>query len=79
MEVFSRIDKDRGLDSNYVYSVYEDAEGSVWVGAVDGGLIQIRDEKLTTFTDREGLKGEMFRCLHEDDSGALWIGGLADI
>ena len=72
---FQSINKGEGLDSKYVYSVYEDAEGSLWVGAVDGGLVQIRDEKITTFTDREGLSGDKFRCLHEDDSGALWIGG----
>ena len=39
------------------------------------GLIQIRDEKITALTDREGLNGEVFRSLHQDDSGALWIGG----
>ncbi len=69
------LSKNKGLDSDFVYAVCEDAEGSVWLGALDGGLVQIRDEKVTAFTDREGLIGDKFRCLHEDDSGALWIGG----
>lgn len=72
---FQSINKGQGLDSNFVYSACEDTEGSLWVGAIDGGLTQIRDEKMTTFTEREGLKGDKFRCLHADDSGALWIGG----
>ncbi|MBN2400026.1 MAG: protein kinase [Candidatus Aminicenantes bacterium] len=73
---FQFLDKDLGMGGNIVYSLCEDAERSLWVGAVDGGLVQIRDEKIIAFTDREGLKGDKFRCLLEDASGALWIGGL---
>jgi ligand-binding sensor domain-containing protein/tRNA A-37 threonylcarbamoyl transferase component Bud32 len=69
------LSKSKGLDSDFVYAVCEDAEGSVWLGALDGGLVQIRDEKITTFTDREGLSGGKFRCLYQDDAGALWVGG----
>ena len=69
------LSRGHGLDSNYVYSVCEDAEGSIWLGTVDGGLTQIRDEKITTFTEREGLSGDKFRCFHADGAGALWMGG----
>lgn len=67
--------KSRGIDSDYVYAVHEDVEGSLWVGALDGGLIQVRDEKITAYTDREGLAGSKFRCLRGGASGELWIGG----
>ncbi|MBN2344969.1 MAG: protein kinase [Candidatus Aminicenantes bacterium] len=69
------LDATRGLSGNYVYALHEDTEGSLWAGIVDGGLVQIRDEKITTFTDREGLKGEVFRSVHGDGGGGLWIGG----
>ncbi len=69
------LDRSKGIDSDYVYAVHEDAEGSLWVGALDGGLIQVRDEKITAYTDREGLAGSKFRCLHGGASGELWIGG----
>jgi len=69
------LDTDHSLSSNYVYSLYEDAEGALWVGTVEGGLTQIRDERITTLTGLEGLNGEVFRTLHGDDTGALWIGG----
>ncbi len=72
---FRSISKGHELESNLVYSVCEDAEGSLWVGFVDGGLTQIRDEKITTFTEREGLRGDKFRCFHADGAGNLWIGG----
>jgi ligand-binding sensor domain-containing protein/tRNA A-37 threonylcarbamoyl transferase component Bud32 len=73
---FQSIRKGEGLDSNYVYALSEDVEGSLWVGSVDGGLTQIRDEKLTSLTDQEGLAGSIFRSLRQDDSGAMWIGGF---
>jgi ligand-binding sensor domain-containing protein/tRNA A-37 threonylcarbamoyl transferase component Bud32 len=57
------------------YSLYEDAENSLWAGSLDGGLVQIRDEKITAVTNSEGLNGSKFRCLHEDAAGALLIGG----
>lgn len=69
------IGRNRGLASDWVYTLYEDAEGSLWVGALDGGLAQIRDETITSFTDREGLAGNKFRCLHGDVDGAVWLAG----
>lgn len=73
------IGKNRGLESDWVYALCEDAEGSLWVGALDGGLAQVRDEKITSFTDREGLAGNKFRCLHGDEDGTLWLGGSGGV
>ncbi len=72
---FETLDSDRGLSSNFVYSLCEDAEGSVWVGTLEGGLTQLRDEKVTAITDREGLKGVVFRGLHAGEAEVMWIGG----
>ncbi len=72
---FQFLGGEQGMASNIIHFLYEDAEGSLWVGTVDGGLVQIRDEKITTFANREGLNGGKFRCLHGDDAGTLWIGG----
>jgi ligand-binding sensor domain-containing protein/tRNA A-37 threonylcarbamoyl transferase component Bud32 len=74
--VFQFVDKERGFESDIIYSLFEDAEGSLWMGAIDGGLTQIRDEKITTFSEREGLNGNKFRCFHGDNAGVLWIGGF---
>ncbi|HEV8062409.1 MAG TPA: two-component regulator propeller domain-containing protein, partial [Gemmataceae bacterium] len=43
-----------GLSSNAILSLYEDREGSLWVGT-SGGLDQLRDTKFVTYTTREGL------------------------
>jgi len=65
-----------GPSGNQIYSLCEDSEGSLWVGGIDGGLTQLRDEKITAFTEHEGLAGSKFRALHEDRGGTLWIAGL---
>ena len=72
---FKSLTKDQGLGSNYVYSLYEDFEGSLWVGTVDGGLVRLRDEKITVFGRSEGLGFDLVRCIHGDATGALWISG----
>ena len=73
---FQPLTTNQGPSGNQVYSLCEDSEGSLWVGAIDGGLTQLRDEKITSFTWHEGLAGSKFRSLQEDNDGTLWIGGL---
>ena len=46
-----------------VLSVFEDAEGRLWVGTESGGLHQLRDRKFTTYSTREGL---VERCREGD-------------
>jgi ligand-binding sensor domain-containing protein/tRNA A-37 threonylcarbamoyl transferase component Bud32 len=72
---FQFLDKEQALGSNIINSLFEDAEGSLWVGGVESGLTQIRDEKVTALTEREDLIGSKFRCLHGGKDGALWAGG----
>ena len=64
-----------GLASSIVYSLCEDDEGSLWVGMIDGGLGQLRDEKVSTFGGPEGLASGLVRCIRGTPGGKLWIGG----
>jgi len=75
---FQYLNKDHGLDSSYISSLLEDAEGDLWTGAFDGGLTQVRAENITALTNNEGLVGKVFRTLLQDDSGAIWIGGYGN-
>lgn len=58
----------------YVSSICEDKEGSLWVGAVENGLIQLRDSKFISFTKDEGLENEYTECICEDGDNSCWIG-----
>jgi len=55
-------------------TVYEDREGSVWLGTSAVGLRRLRSTSITTLTERDGLSLERVYSILEDHSGAIWIG-----
>lgn len=75
---FQFLSADQGLGGNFLSSLIEDREGSLWAGTFNGGLTQIRDDKITTLSHQEGLAGKMFLSLYGDESGALWVGGFGE-
>jgi signal transduction histidine kinase/ligand-binding sensor domain-containing protein len=62
-----------GLPSNSVRSVYEDAQGVLWVGTYDGGLGRYADEHWTRFTKDDGLFDNGVSQILEDSHSNLWI------
>ena len=72
---FTRTD---GLAGDSVTSLFEDAEGSVWVGT-RGGLSQLSDVKFPIVSSREGIVSGSVHSVAADPGGGLWIaaaGGL---
>jgi diguanylate cyclase (GGDEF)-like protein len=61
-----------GLTDNRVLSVFEDREGSVWVGTASG-LDRFRNTKLTTYTSKEGLGSDNVRSAIETRDGSLLV------
>jgi signal transduction histidine kinase/ligand-binding sensor domain-containing protein len=61
------------LATTDIYSLLQDREGSVWVGAWPG-LFHARDDSTTGKVSSGGLKTELITALFEDRSGNLWIG-----
>lgn len=64
---------EQGLPNNRVLALFEDKEGSVWVGT-NGGLMRLRDTPFTTLTIAQGLSDNYVRTLLEHSDGSLWIG-----
>lgn len=63
-----------GLTSNLVLSVFEDREGSIWIGTEAGGLNLLKSKKFNTFTTREGLPSDLVKAIYQDHQGGIWIG-----
>jgi signal transduction histidine kinase/streptogramin lyase len=55
-------------------SFYVDREGSSWIGTAAHGLHRLRDDVVTTYTERDGLPLDRTYPLLQDRSGAIWIG-----
>lgn len=63
-----------GLSSNLVLSLFEDREGSIWIGTEAGGLNLLKSKKFNTFTTRDGLPSDLVKAIYQDPQGDIWIG-----
>lgn len=61
-------------ESHYTLSMCEDGEGTVWVGARNGGLIRLKSDDVGTYKARSyPLGGASIQFIHDEDS-LLWLG-----
>ncbi|MEX1276097.1 MAG: two-component regulator propeller domain-containing protein, partial [Bacteroidota bacterium] len=68
------------MTSNYVWTIAEGPDGSLWFGTQGGGLCRIKENQCTAFTTKDGLPSNHVTALQFDKSDRLWIGtnrGLA--
>jgi len=69
---FTFLKKSDGLGSDSVRSLYEDVEGSLWVGTRDG-LSQLSDLKFPIYTSKEGYCDGSVHSVSNARDGGLWI------
>jgi streptogramin lyase len=67
---------DLGLDDagDGIYTMLEDREGGLWVGAVRSGLFRIRRQTIDVIASQEGLADDNVYPLTEDAAGRVWVG-----
>jgi PAS domain S-box-containing protein len=76
---FTYLHKVDGLASDNVTALFEDAEGSLWIGTQDG-LSQLTELKFPIYSSKEGLPGGSTHAVTPSRKGGLWIsfnGGIA--
>lgn len=64
-----------GLSQSTVYSLYEDREGSLWVGT-KRGLNQFIDGRSIPISMSEGLPSNHTGAILQDHRGTIWVGTL---
>ncbi|HEY3988331.1 MAG TPA: two-component regulator propeller domain-containing protein [Acidobacteriaceae bacterium] len=56
-----------------VETFYEDREGNLWLGTDAAGLLELREQRFTTFTTADGLPGDVIRTILADKD-SVWAG-----
>jgi signal transduction histidine kinase/ligand-binding sensor domain-containing protein len=62
-----------GLSSNQIRSLYQDREGTLWIGTFGGGLTAFRGGVFSKFTAHDGLLSDNISHVEEDGNGNLWL------
>jgi signal transduction histidine kinase/ligand-binding sensor domain-containing protein/DNA-binding response OmpR family regulator len=73
----TQLDQRKGLISDLIFSLFEDREGSLWIGTMQG-LNRLRDGKAIPFGKNEGLPTDFVWSVIEDHRGGLWVGSGQD-
>src|SRR6185295_12486496 len=61
-----------GLSSDSIRALYQDPDGTLWIGTFDGGLTAFRDGKFQTYTSKDGLLSDNVGDV-ADDGESLWL------
>ncbi len=69
-------DKDQGMPDDDIRCVYEDREGSLWMGTGGHGLFQLRMPAVQTFTKKQGLSADDVQSLCPRAAGGVWTSPL---
>lgn len=71
--VFDKLTRKDGLISNWIMSLYEDADGVLWIGTNGEGLNRLKDGRLTGVRPADGLWDGLIQVILEDRKGNLWM------
>jgi signal transduction histidine kinase/CheY-like chemotaxis protein len=64
-----------GLTHNLVRAIHEDADGVMWLGTLGGGLNVLRQGRIVSVTEKDGLFDDVIWSIQEDDVGYVWMTG----
>jgi ligand-binding sensor domain-containing protein len=65
--------KAEGLSSNQIRSLYQDFDGTLWIGTSGGGLAMFRNGVFQSYSARDGLLSDNIAHVEDDGKGSLWL------
>jgi ligand-binding sensor domain-containing protein/class 3 adenylate cyclase len=71
---FTTYTRKDGLPTDDVSRLFQDSEGTLWIGTNGGGLCALRKGRFDVYGVRDGLASGEISALHEDRDGNLWVG-----
>jgi ligand-binding sensor domain-containing protein len=74
---FNKIAGDQNVALNFIWCVFQDTKGFIWIGASEGLIrydgLRFKSYKYST-NDTNSISANTVRVILEDKSGYLWIG-----
>ena len=61
------------MPQSNVYAIFNDSRGCLWVGT-EVGLCQFNGIIFKNLSKKDGLSGNLVRCITEDQFGNIWAG-----
>lgn len=62
-----------GVGSNQIRSIYEDTDGTLYIGTFSGGLTTLRDGIFRRYRAGDGLLSDNISHIEDDGKGSLWL------
>ncbi len=74
------LDVDQGMNSSYIWDIFEDNAGNFWFATDGGGVTRYDGKSFLHYTEEQGLVSNYVRKIMQDKNGNLWfatINGLS--
>jgi ligand-binding sensor domain-containing protein/signal transduction histidine kinase len=67
--------KETGLSDNLIRVLFEDRDGSIWIGTRAGGITRIDENGKFSYLNKEnGFPSDFIMSIDQSKDGAMWIG-----
>ena len=70
---FTRLTRESGLGSDFIWWLRPEPDGALWIGTYGGGLTRLKDGRCATCTTRQGLGDDVICCIADDGRGQFWF------
>ncbi len=64
-----------GLSSRFARTMFEEADGTLWIGTYGGGINVVRAGRISHYREEHGLFDDVVSCILEDRAGRFWLSG----
>ncbi|WP_160328127.1 ligand-binding sensor domain-containing protein [Solirubrum puertoriconensis] len=71
--VYSQFTKPNSLTR--VFSIGEDTLGNIWFGTRESGVYRYDGNRLTNYTEQDGIESNHIWTIYRSKTGAMWFGG----
>jgi ligand-binding sensor domain-containing protein len=72
--IWTNYNTGNSLTNNFIYQVFEDKEGNIWVATNGGGVSRYSNSGWTNYTIHDGLSYDVVRAVSQSPDGRMWFG-----